>query len=386
MKRVKLVVAYDGTNYCGWQLQPNGVTIEEILNRELTALLKEPITVIGASRTDSGVHARGNVAVFDTDNRMPADKICFALNQKLPEDIRVMSSQEVPPDWHPRKANCVKTYEYRIMNRKIAMPLERLYSHFCYFPLDVEKMRQAAAYIVGEHDFKSFCTVRTQAEETVRTVYSLDVEQDGDMITIRISGSGFLYNMVRIIAGTLLKVGMGVYPPEHVEEILEARDRQKAGQTAPARGLTLVSMEYETQLPDWHHSENRQWSYHILQSHIKEEKTAWFVVSRCLDEEWERLLRRNIHHAFQNGARKVFVADAEKKRLNPGDRYGFYRIDPVETGNDGTEMLTEEEKNRIREILQSTGTDGGTEPVWCCAVDANASAPASEKAGGSMNL
>ena len=239
MKRVKLVVAYDGTNYCGWQLQPNGVTIEEVLNRALTELLREPIMVIGASRTDSGVHARGNVAVFDTENRMPADKICFALNQRLPEDIRIQSSEEVPLSWHPRKANCIKTYEYKILNRKIAMPLERLYSHFCYFPLDVEKMRQGAAYLVGEHDFKSFCTVRSQAEETVRTIYSLDVTRDeGDMITIRISGSGFLYNMVRIIAGTLMKVGMGVYPPEHVEEILEARDRQQAGQTALARGLT----------------------------------------------------------------------------------------------------------------------------------------------------
>ena len=177
MKRVKMVVAYDGTNYRGWQLQPNGVTIEEILNQHLTELLREPIAVIGASRTDSGVHARGNVAVFDTENRMPADKICFALNQRLPEDIRIQSSEEVPRNWHPRKANCVKTYEYKILNRKIAMPLERLYSHFCYFPLDVEKMQQAAQYIIGEHDFKSFCTVRTQAEETVRIIYSLTIEK-----------------------------------------------------------------------------------------------------------------------------------------------------------------------------------------------------------------
>lgn len=371
MKRVKLVVAYDGTNYCGWQLQPNGVTIEEILNRELTALLKEPIAVIGASRTDSGVHARGNVAVFDTENRMPADKICFALNQKLPEDIRVMSSEEVPLAWHPRKANCVKTYEYKILNRKIAMPLERLYSHFCYFPLDVEKMRRAAAYIVGEHDFKSFCTVRTQAEETVRTVYSLDVDKTGDMITIRISGSGFLYNMVRIIAGTLLKVGMGVYPPEHVEEIIEARDRQKAGQTAPARGLTLVSLEYETELPDWHHSANRQWSYHILQSCIGRRQTAWFLIERCQDEEWERLLRRNIHHAFQNGARKVFAADLEKNRLKAADRYGFYRIDPV-SGSEAAEeasYFTEQEKSGIREVLHSAGRAEGEVLVWYCAVD-----------------
>lgn len=366
MKRVKLVVAYDGTNYCGWQLQPNGVTIEEILNRELTALLKEPIMVIGASRTDSGVHARGNVAVFDTENRMPADKICFAVNQKLPEDIRVLSSEEVPLTWHPRKANCVKTYEYKILNRKIAMPLERLYSHFCYYPLDVENMRRAAAYLVGEHDFKSFCTVRTQAEETVRTIYSLAVEQAGDMITIRISGSGFLYNMVRIIAGTLLKVGMGVYPPEHVEEILEARDRQKAGQTAPARGLTLISMEYEKELPDWHHSANRQWSYHILQSHIREQQTAWFLVERCLDEEWERLMRRNIHHAFQNGARRVFVADLEKDRVGAGRQYGFYRTDPVSGGRMAAEAagLTGEEREMICELA---ACQGGI--VWYCAVD-----------------
>ena len=249
MKRVKLVVAYDGTNYCGWQLQPNGITIEEVLNKALSDLLREPIAVIGASRTDSGVHAKGNVAVFDTESRIPAEKICFALNQRLPEDIRVQSSEEVPLDWHPRKQNCVKTYEYKILNQKIDMPIGRLYAHFCYFSLDLEKMQKAASYLVGEHDFKSFCTVRTQAEETVRTIYSLTLEKNEEgLITMRISGSGFLYNMVRIIAGTLLKVGMGMYPPEHVEEILDARDRQAAGGTAPAKGLTLVSLEYEETL------------------------------------------------------------------------------------------------------------------------------------------
>ena len=158
MKRVKMIVAYDGTNYCGWQIQNNGLTIEEVLNKTLTELLKEKITVTGASRTDSGVHAEGNVAVFDTENRMPADKICFALNQRLPDDIRILQSEEVAPDYHPRKQNCVKTYEYKIMNRKIEIPTLRLYTHFCYYPLDVDKMREAGAYLVGEHDFKSFCT------------------------------------------------------------------------------------------------------------------------------------------------------------------------------------------------------------------------------------
>lgn len=357
MKRVRMVVSYDGTAYCGWQLQPNGITIEEVLNRELTALLKEPISVIGASRTDSGVHARGNIAVFDTENRMPADKICFALNQRLPEDIRVQCSEEVPADWHPRKANCTKTYEYKVLNRKISMPLERLYAHFCYFNLDLDKMREAAAYLVGEHDFKSFCTVRTQAEETVRTIYSLDITKQEDMITIRISGSGFLYNMVRIIAGTLLEVGMGAYPPEHMEEILDARDRQAAGRTAPARGLTLVSMEYQKELSDWHHRENQYWEYDILQSHIKTEKTAYFVISRCADEELDGILRRNIHHAFQNGAERVYVTDLEQsERLKAGDVHGRYVFGELIEGAEN--WFGAEECEKLKQLVNSAEAAG----------------------------
>ena len=357
MKRVIMVVSYDGTAYRGWQLQPNGITIEEVLNRELTALLKEPISVIGASRTDSGVHARGNIAVFDTENRMPADKICFALNQRLPEDIRVQRSEEVPADWHPRKANCTKTYEYKVLNRKISMPLERLYAHFCYFNLDLDKMREAAAYLVGEHDFKSFCTVRTQAEETVRTIYSLDITKQEDMITIRISGSGFLYNMVRIIAGTLLEVGMGAYPPEHMEEILDARDRQAAGRTAPARGLTLVSMEYQKELPDWHHRENQYWEYDILQSHIKTEKTAYFVITRCADEELDGVLRRNIHHAFQNGAERVYVTDLEQpERLKAGDVHGRYVFgEQIESEEN---WFGAEEREKLKQLENSAEAAG----------------------------
>lgn len=365
MKRVKLVVAYDGTNYCGWQLQPNGITIEEVLNRHLSELLREDIMVIGASRTDSGVHAMGNVAVFDTENRMPADKICFALNQRLPEDIRIQKSEETPLDWHPRKCNCTKTYEYKILNRKIDMPVSRLYSHFCYFPLDVEKMRQAARYIVGEHDFKSFCTVRSQAEETVRTIYSLELNRENDMITMRISGSGFLYNMVRIIAGTLMKVGMGVYPPEHVEEIIDARDRQKAGPKVPAKGLTLVSLDYETELPAWQGGENKFWSHKTLQSHIKEEKTAFFMVRRCVDEDWDGLLRRNIHLAVRNGAAVVYVADFEKDRLKAGEIYGFYTIEEVADQAAVADRLTAEEAGSIEKMIENA-----PKPVtWFCTRD-----------------
>lgn len=325
MKRVKMIVAYDATNYCGWQIQNNGLTIEEVLNKTLTELLKEKITVTGASRTDSGVHAEGNVAVFDTENRMPADKICFALNQRLPDDIRILQSEEVAPDYHPRKQNCVKTYEYKIMNRKIEIPTLRLYTHFCYYPLDVDKMREAGAYLVGEHDFKSFCTARGQAEETVRTIYSLDIEKTGDLITIRIKGSGFLYNMVRIIAGTLMKVGMGVYPPSHVEEIIDARDRNAAGPKAAAKGLTLVSLDYEKELEKEIRGENKEWSYTLSQEEIVSQKKAWLTIHRCRKEDFDRLLIRVVHQAVRNGAEKVYVKDEEGPgRILLGKSYGFY--------------------------------------------------------------
>lgn len=245
MKRVKLVVAYDGTNYHGWQVQDNGITIEEVLNRTISELVQEDIKVIGASRTDAGVHACGNVAVFDTESRIPGDKFSFALNQRLPEDIRIQKSCGVDADFHPRYADTVKTYEYNILNRRFELPTKRLYAAFCYYPMDIERMNQAAAYLVGEHDFKSFCSAGAQVQTTVRTIYAVNVTKEDDMVHIRITGNGFLYNMVRIIAGTLMQVGTGLMEPEQVKEILEARDRSKAGPTAVAKGLTLVEIRYE---------------------------------------------------------------------------------------------------------------------------------------------
>lgn len=245
MKRVKLVVAYDGTNYHGWQVQDNGITIEEVLNRTISELVQEDIKVIGASRTDAGVHACGNVAVFDTESRIPGDKFSFALNQRLPEDIRIQESCEVDADFHPRYADTVKTYEYNILNRRFELPSKRLFAAFCYYPMDIERMNQAAAYLVGEHDFKSFCSAGAQVQTTVRTIYAVNVTKEDDMVHIRITGNGFLYNMVRIIAGTLMQVGTGLMEPEQVKEILEARDRSKAGPTAVAKGLTLVEIRYE---------------------------------------------------------------------------------------------------------------------------------------------
>lgn len=175
---------------------------------------------------------------------MAASKVSYALNQRLPEDIRIQKSEEVPKDWHPRHCESRKTYEYRIYRGEFPMPVKRLYSHFVYYPLDVDKMREAAAYLEGKHDFKSFCQTGSQVENTVRILYLVLVEEQGADLVIRVCGNGFLYNMVRIIVGTLLEVGQGKRVPESMTEILTARDRSAAGPTAPARGLTLVRYEF----------------------------------------------------------------------------------------------------------------------------------------------
>lgn len=253
-RRILLRVAYDGTNYHGWQLQPNAATIEGELNRALCALTGEEIVVTGASRTDAGVHALGNVAVFDTTSRIPAEKFSYALNQRLPEDIVIQSSKQVADDFHPRHCDCRKTYEYDILNRTFPLPAYRNTAYFLYGTLNIEAMRRACQVFLGEHDFASFCAAGAQVQTTVRTIYSLEVEcrplteanvgSADQLLTIRVKGNGFLYNMVRIIAGTLVEVGRGHIKPEEVAGIIAAKDRAKAGPTAPARGLRLVEIEY----------------------------------------------------------------------------------------------------------------------------------------------
>ena len=239
MKRIKLVVAYDGTNYHGWQVQPREITIEGVLNEALTALTGEEIQVIGASRTDAGVHARGNVAVFDTESRIPGEKFSYALNQRLPEDVIIQDSCEVTADFHPRHCECRKTYEYTILNRTFPLPEYRNTAFFCYGDLDVERMDQAAKQFVGEHDFAAFCSAGA------RTIYSATVEREQpEVIRIRIRGNGFLYNMVRIIAGTLLEVGRGNLEVSQIADIIASKDRANAGPTAPAKGLKLMQIEY----------------------------------------------------------------------------------------------------------------------------------------------
>ena len=273
MRRIMLTVAFDGTNYSGWQIQPNKETIEGVLNRELSRLLNEEIKVVGASRTDSGVHAEGAVCVFDTESKIPGDKFSYAINQTLPEDIRVRNSKEVDITFHPRRVNSRKTYRYRIRHDEFPNPLDARYSYHVYTKLDIEAMRKACEFIKGKHDFKSFCSVHTDVDTTVRTVYDVHIDVTPDkkllqmsglmksagesgamrsggesaagrirpeIIDIYVTGNGFLYNMVRIIAGTLIEVGQGKIKPEEIPAIIEACDREKAGPTAPAKGLTLI--------------------------------------------------------------------------------------------------------------------------------------------------
>ena len=244
MKRYMLTVAYDGTGYAGFQVQKESRTIEGELNRCLSELLGKEIRVTGASRTDAGVHALCNAAVFDAETAIPAPKIAYALNQRLPEDIRIQKSEEVPPDFHPRHCDSRKTYEYRITGGAFPIPTKRLYSCFTYHNLDVDRMRRAAEFLVGEHDFKSFCAAAAVVESTVRTIYSVTVDEQDEDIVIRVCGNGFLYNMVRIIAGTLMEVGKGRWEPERVARILQEKDRTAAGPTAPACGLMLVKYEF----------------------------------------------------------------------------------------------------------------------------------------------
>ena len=245
MKRIKLTVAYDGTNYHGWQVKPNAVTIEGKLNEAFSELTKETIQVIGASRTDAGVHALGNVAVFDTESRIPGEKFSYALNQRLPDDIVIQQSQEVDKDFHPRYCTCEKTYEYVILNRKFPLPEYRNTAFFYYGDLDIKAMQEATKAFLGEHDFAGFCSAGAQVKTTVRTIYELTVEKkDNDMICIRVRGNGFLYNMVRIIAGTLLEVGKGNIEAKSLENRIAAADRSQAGPTAPARGLKLIRIQY----------------------------------------------------------------------------------------------------------------------------------------------
>lgn len=239
MKRLMLKVAYDGTDYHGWAVQDGQTTVAGTIKRAIEDLTNEPVELEGASRTDAGVHALMNIAVFDTNTSIPSDKFYAALNTFLPEDIYIRSSEEVCPDFSIRKADTEKTYRYTILNSDFPDPLKRRYTYHVGYKLDVSAMGKAAGCLVGRHDFKSFCSVHTQAQTTIREITGTSVQRRGELVEIEVSGYGFLYNMVRIIAGTLIEVGRGRFDKDRVEAILNAHDRTTAGPTAPPQGLLL---------------------------------------------------------------------------------------------------------------------------------------------------
>lgn len=247
MRRILLTVAYDGTNYHGWQKQDNGDTIEGRLNESIKLLTGESVEVIGASRTDAGVSGLCNRAVFNTESTVPAENFARALNTFLPDDIRVRNSIEVSEDYHPRHKRTHKTYEYRIDNEYIANPIKTRHAWHVKEPLDVAAMDRAAKVLLGEHDFTSFCSVNGTTLTNIRTIIDISVEAtefDGGLdIVVRVTGNGFLYNMVRIIVGTLREVGNGKLTDADVQRILEGKDRRLAPMTAPPQGLTLVDIE-----------------------------------------------------------------------------------------------------------------------------------------------
>ena len=246
--RILMTIAYDGTNFSGWQKQklPEVRTVEGELEKALRKLFRDPVLeCIGASSTDAGVHALGQRAVVDVETTIPAEKIPLAVRAFLPEDIAVTKAEEVPPEFHPRFDCVKKTYEYRFWNAPAKNPKERLYSAHQAKPLDVEQMNRAASAFIGRHDFAAFCAVGSSVSSTVRTIFDCHAEREGDVVKIFVTGDGFLYNMVRIIAGTLMAVGLGKLLPETLPGIIEGGDRRQAGQTAEPQGLTLLEIYYE---------------------------------------------------------------------------------------------------------------------------------------------
>ncbi|MED1960041.1 tRNA pseudouridine(38-40) synthase TruA [Brevibacillus formosus] len=244
VKRLRCVLAYDGTDFSGFQVQPDQVTIQGEIEAALNRVTGEDIQVFGSGRTDAGVHARGQVIHFDTSSNIPMDKWRFVLNNQLPDSIVIRTVEEVDASFHARFDVQVKEYRYCIDNNPVADVFRHRYADHVRFPLDVDAMQQAAHYLVGEHDFTSFCSAKTFVEDKVRTVYGLTVEKIGDEVWVTCRGNGFLYNMVRIIVGTLVEVGQGKRNPAELKEILAACDREKAGKTAPAKGLTMWEVVY----------------------------------------------------------------------------------------------------------------------------------------------
>ena len=241
----KMTMAYDGTNYHGWQRQKNGITVQEVIEDKLSDMFGCETVVTGCSRTDAGVHAKIYVCSFKGETTIPTDKIPFVLNTKLPDDIRIYNCEEADEEFNARFHTVTKAYEYKIVNRPFQDPIMRNFAWHYPVMLDVEKMKKAAEIIKGKHDFASFCAAGSVVKSTVRTVTELTVEKTGDVITVRAAADGFLYNMVRIIVGTLVYVGNGKLCIEDIRDLIEKKDRREMGITAPPQGLALVEVNYE---------------------------------------------------------------------------------------------------------------------------------------------
>jgi len=242
---ILLTLAYDGTNYAGWQRQDNAVAVQQRLEEALSELMTHSVKVTGASRTDAGVHALGQRAAFTAEHMpIPIEKLPQVINSRLPRDIAVQAAEFVPEDFNPRFMALAKTYRYQIVNATHPNPLFGRYSAFVPYALDIEKMNQAAHCFVGRHDFAACCAAGSGAKTTERTIFFCQVKREGPLIHISINGDGFLYNMVRIIAGTIVYTGLGKLCPENIPAILASKDRSKSGKTMPPEGLTLVEIMY----------------------------------------------------------------------------------------------------------------------------------------------
>lgn len=245
MRNIKLTIEYDGKCYNGWQKQPNKLNIQGEIERAIYNITKEEVDLIGSGRTDAGVHALGQVANFKTNSEISIEKLPLAINSQLKNSIVIKEAEEVDERFHSRYNSKHKTYRYIINNSKCGTAIYRNLEYSYPFKLDAEKMKQASKYFEGEHDFKAFKSSGTSSKNSVRTIYKAIVKQEGEKIIIELTGNGFLYNMVRIISGTLLDVGLGKIRPEEIPEIIESKDRQRAGKTLPAHGLYLVEVKYD---------------------------------------------------------------------------------------------------------------------------------------------
>lgn len=244
MRNIKLIIEFDGSNFCGWQRQPEGRTVQKVIETAIFKATGENIMINGSSRTDAGVHAREMVANFLTNSTIPGDKFREAINTRLPEDVSIIKSEEVDREFHARYSSKGKTYSYTIVNRYERLSLGHQYLYHYRYELDINAMRKACKYFIGSHDFRAFMSPGSSIKTTVRNIQGLYIEENEDKIKIFITADGFLYNMVRIIVGTLLKVGNGKLEAENIEDIIREGNRKKAGMCVPPNGLILEKVFY----------------------------------------------------------------------------------------------------------------------------------------------